>query len=158
MLSVLLRYTDSDYPFGIFKLFLLCLLFSCYLSLSQCCRVCIGVWGSNYCWTQMIILINYIMERTSLALSVPNESHSTNVSWAHNLISKFLLYFNEMLMSTLWSTNMLNSIFIMLAHWNSTLRVDMSHHSVRLSWLRSISLCCYYFMVRDYLRSNKYQF
>jgi hypothetical protein len=24
MLSVLLRYTDSDYPFGIFKLFLKC--------------------------------------------------------------------------------------------------------------------------------------
>ena len=45
--------------------------------------------------------------------------------------------FNEMMMSSLYYTNILNWIFIVLVHWNSSTRVDMSLHSDTLSWLRA---------------------
>jgi len=46
--------------------------------------------------------------------------------------------FNEkMMMSTLYSKNMLNWIFIVLAHWNNSLQVDMSLHSDTLSWFQA---------------------
>ena len=49
------------------------------------------------------------------------------------------LIFNEMMMmmSALYSTNTLSWIFIMLAHWNNSSRVDMSLHSDTLFWLRT---------------------
>jgi hypothetical protein len=43
MLSVLLRYTDSDYPFGIFKLFFHAQLISKFV------KITLLVWGSNLC-------------------------------------------------------------------------------------------------------------
>ena len=42
-----------------------------------------------------------------------------------------------MMMSTLYKTNMLSWIIIVLAHWNNSLRVDMSLHSDTLSWFRA---------------------
>jgi len=40
------------------------------------------------------------------------------------------LIFNEMMMkSTLYWTNTLSWIFIVLAHWNNSLRIDMLPHS-----------------------------
>jgi hypothetical protein len=48
------------------------------------------------------------------------------------------LIFNEMMMrSGLSNTNTLSSIFIVLAHQNNSLRVDMSPHSDTLSWFRA---------------------
>ena len=39
------------------------------------------------------------------------------------------LIFNEMMMrSALYETNMLSWIFIVLAHWNNSPRIDMSFH------------------------------
>jgi hypothetical protein len=37
-----------------------------------------------------------------------------------------------MMMSALFETNMLSWIFIVLAHWNNSLQVDMSLHSETL--------------------------
>ena len=49
------------------------------------------------------------------------------------------LIFNEMMimMSTLYKTNMLSWIFLVLTHWNNSPRVDMSLHSDTLSWFRA---------------------
>jgi len=48
------------------------------------------------------------------------------------------LIFNEMIMmSALYKTNTLNWIFIVLAHWNNTPRVDMSLHSGTFPCLRA---------------------
>ena len=44
--------------------------------------------------------------------------------------------FDEM-MSTLYYTNTLSWIFIVLAHWNNSLCVDMSFHSDKLPWFRT---------------------
>jgi len=45
----------------------------------------------------------------------------------------YKLHFNEM-MSILYYTNTLSWIFIELAHWNNSPRVDMSLHLDILSW------------------------
>jgi hypothetical protein len=46
--------------------------------------------------------------------------------------------FDEMIMmSALYWINLLSWIFIVLAHWNSSLRVDISLHSDTLSWSRA---------------------
>jgi hypothetical protein len=46
--------------------------------------------------------------------------------------------FNEMMMSSaLYKTNTLSWIFIGLAHWNNSLRVDMSLHLDTLFWFRA---------------------
>ena len=48
------------------------------------------------------------------------------------------LIINEMMMkSALYQTNMLSLIFIVLAHWNNSLRADMSLHSDTLFWFRA---------------------
>jgi hypothetical protein len=48
------------------------------------------------------------------------------------------LIFNEMMMmSTLYKTNTLSWICIVLAHWNNSLWVDMSLHSDTLFWFRA---------------------
>jgi hypothetical protein len=41
-----------------------------------------------------------------------------------------------MMESALYKTNMLNWIFMVLAHWKNTPRIDMSTHSDILSWFR----------------------
>ena len=51
-------------------------------------------------------------------------------------------------------TNMLKWIFIVLAHWNKSLRVDMSFHSNTLPWLRE-NQSLFLLLKR---RSSKYQF
>ena len=43
------------------------------------------------------------------------------------------LHFNEM-MSALYETNTFSWIFIVLAHWNNSPRLDMSLNSNTLSW------------------------
>ena len=56
----------------------------------------------------------------------------------HNGKNKF--DFDEMMimtMSALYLTNMLSWIFIMLAHWNNSLQVDMLLHSDILFWFRA---------------------
>ena len=50
------------------------------------------------------------------------------ISWWVQII------FNEMVMSILYWTNMLNWVFIVLAHWNNRPLVDMSFYSDTLSW------------------------
>ena len=48
------------------------------------------------------------------------------------------LIFNEMMMTpALYQINMLSWIFIVLAHWNNSPRVDMSLHSDTLFWFRA---------------------
>ena len=48
------------------------------------------------------------------------------------------LIFNKMMkMSTLFYTNALSWIFIVLAHWNNCPRVDISLHSNTLFWFRA---------------------
>jgi len=48
------------------------------------------------------------------------------------------LIFNEMMMrSALYYSNTLSWIFIVLAHWNNSLRIDMSRLSNTLSWFRA---------------------
>ena len=49
-----------------------------------------------------------------------------------------MLIFNEMMMrSALLKMNTLSSIFIVLAHWNNSSRIDMSLHSDTLFWFRA---------------------
>ena len=48
------------------------------------------------------------------------------------------LIFNDMMMrSVLFYTNMLSWIFIVLAHWNNSQRIDMLPHLDTLSWFRA---------------------
>ena len=48
------------------------------------------------------------------------------------------LIINEMIMrSALYYTNTLSWIFIVLAHWNNSPRIDMSPYLDKLSWFRS---------------------
>jgi hypothetical protein len=48
------------------------------------------------------------------------------------------LIFKEMMTrSALYKTNTLSWIFIVLAHWNNSLRIDKSPHSNTLSWFRA---------------------
>jgi hypothetical protein len=50
------------------------------------------------------------------------------ISWREQITFRF---FDEMMMmSALYYTNTLRWIFIVLAHWNNSLRVDMSLHSI----------------------------
>ena len=46
----------------------------------------------------------------------------------------------------------------MLAHWNTSSRIEMSPHSDTLSWFRANQRCSFSLVLRAYLRSNKYQF
>ena len=77
-----------------------------------------------------------------------------NACWAIFQLyhGKNKLIFHEMMM---WSyANMLSCIFIVIAHWNSSPRKDMSPHSDTFFWFRAnFSL-----MLLAYRRSNKYQF
>ena len=50
---------------------------------------------------------------------------------------KNMIIFNEMMMSALFLTNTLSWIFIVLAHWNNNLRLDMLLHSDTLFWFRA---------------------
>jgi hypothetical protein len=73
------------------------------------------------------------------------QSHCEWVSNAKSAIFKLhvhhgenKLIFNEMMMISAWYyTNILSWIFIVLAHWNNSPRIDMSLHSDTLSWFRS---------------------
>jgi hypothetical protein len=47
------------------------------------------------------------------------------------------LIFNEMMKSALFYTNTLSWIFIVLAYWNNSPRVDMSPYSDTLFWFRA---------------------
>ena len=68
------------------------------------------------------------------------------------------LIFNEMMMrSALFQTNTLSCIFIVLAHWNNTPRIDMSPHLDTIAF-EPTSRCSFFLMLRVYWRSNKYQF
>jgi hypothetical protein len=61
------------------------------------------------------------------------------------------LVFNEMMMrSTLFKTNTLSWIFIVLAQWNNSQRVDMSFHSDTIHYSDSepTSLCSFFLMLR----------
>ena len=52
-------------------------------------------------------------------------------------IRRISLHFNEIMMrSTLFKTNTLSWIFILLAHWNNSPCIDMSLHSGTLFWFR----------------------
>ena len=74
-------------------------------------------------------------------LYLPYPRYAT-VSWQVQVI------FDEMMMKpTLYLTNTLSWIFIVLAYWNNSPRVDMSPHSDTLSWFRA-----------NQWRSHKYQF
>jgi len=50
------------------------------------------------------------------------------------------LYFEEMMISTLYYTNTLNWICIVPVHWNNSPRVDMSFHSDTLSRFFALTL------------------
>jgi hypothetical protein len=100
--------------------------------------------------------VSYIMERTSYILSVyhgENKLHFVRyiiartsyilsaISWREQVTfcqpyhGENKLHFDEM-MSTLYSTNSLSWIVIVLAHWHSRQRIDMSFHS-DISWFRA---------------------
>ena len=68
--------------------------------------------------------------------------------------------FNEMMMrSALFLTNTLSWIFIVLAHWNNSTRVDMSLHSDTVSWFRANRSLLFFLNAACLAeRSNKYQF
>jgi hypothetical protein len=54
---------------------------------------------------------------------------------------EYELHFDEkLMMSTLYSTNKLGWIFIVLVYWNNSPRVDMSLHSDTISWFRHKSV------------------
>ena len=58
------------------------------------------------------------------------------------------LIFNEMMMrSSLFYTYTLSWIFIVLAHWNNSLRVDMSLHSDTLFWIQANQ--SFFFLLND---------
>ena len=48
-----------------------------------------------------------------------------------------LIFIEMMMRSALFLTNTLNMIFILLAHWNNSPRVDMSFHTYTLFWFRA---------------------
>ena len=59
------------------------------------------------------------------------------------------LIFNEKIRrSAYYKTNTLSWIFIVLAHWNNSLWVDMAHHSDTLSWFRANESCFFFWMLR----------
>jgi len=45
-------------------------------------------------------------------------------------------HFDEIMMSTLYLTNMLSWIFIVLAHWNNSLQVNRNVTPLTLYWLQ----------------------
>jgi hypothetical protein len=65
------------------------------------------------------------------------------------------LIFNEMMMnSALYKSNTLIWIFIVLAHWHNSPRIDMSPHSDTLSWFRAVESCYFSLVLRAWRRSN----
>ena len=58
----------------------------------------------------------------------------------------------------LWLVNMLNWIFVVLAHWNNSLLVDMSLHSTHYLDSEPDSLCSYSSMLCTLGRRSKNQF
>ena len=114
VLSVLLRYTDSDYPFGIFKLFL------------------DGRWQNVCC-----LLSNEWLLCNAIS-AIFRLYHGENK-----------LIFNEMMIrSTLYWTNTVCWIFIVLAHWNNSPRIDMLHHRTYYRDSEPISLCSFSLVLR----------
>jgi hypothetical protein len=80
----------------------------------------------------------------SYSFTGPNV-HSTSIYLEKHCNSEiFQLYhgenmfiFNEMMRSVLYNTNKLSWIFIVLAHWNNRLRIDMSPHSDTIAWFQA---------------------
>ena len=70
------------------------------------------------------------------------------------------LIINEMMMrSALFWTNTLNWIFIVLAHWNNSPRVEMSLHSDTLFWFRANqSLLIVFRLLTYFVRLYNYEF
>jgi hypothetical protein len=68
------------------------------------------------------------------------------------------LIFNEMMMrSALYQINTLSCIFIVLAHWNNSPRIEMLPHSDTLSWFwLNQTLYSYSLLLHVYQRNRKY--
>ena len=68
------------------------------------------------------------------------------------------LYFDEMMTSAMYQSIRLHWIFIVLAHGNNSVWVDMSLHSTHYRYFEQISLCSHSLMLCVQQRSSKYQF
>jgi hypothetical protein len=65
------------------------------------------------------------------------------------------LIFNEMMMnSALYKSNTLIWIFIVLAHWHNSPRIDMSPHSDTLSWFRAVESGYFSLVLREATNNN----
>jgi hypothetical protein len=74
VLSVLLRFTDSDYPFGIFKLFLHYIFIDGLVSFwSTSVLLCFYLFNSNFVILCYFMYMNYVCN-TVLNVYVPNWS------------------------------------------------------------------------------------
>ena len=95
------------------------------------CRIVINTMGYNFYISsvyQFIFTCNTVSER----LLMPNEQCSAISWWEH------IIFHEIMMMSALYQTNVISWIFIVLAHWNYSLLVDMSLHSDTLSRFQTI--------------------
>jgi hypothetical protein len=70
-----------------------------------------------------------------------------------------MLIFHEMMMRfTLYLSDTLSWIFIVIAHWNNSLRIDMSHISDILSWFRANHNQSLLFLLNAACLVARYQF
>ena len=99
-----------------------------------------------YTYLYMYQLLKYVMQKSMIVLLQSDYRYQFSLLWESNccLMSdqqfsaiswQELVTFDEMIvMSTLYYTNTLSLIFIVLAHWNNNLWTDMLLHSDTLSW------------------------
>jgi hypothetical protein len=60
--------------------------------------------------------------------------HLFNFQWIYNNLTD---WYEIMMRSALYKTNMLSWVFIVLAHWNNSPQIDISPYSYTLSWFRA---------------------
>ena len=95
-----------------------------------------GKWKRMCWWFEVFFFINH-------QYHVYCKLNLSSVEWVSDCFltptqQLFSLIVNEMMMrSALYLTNTLSWIFIVLAHWNNSPQIDMSHHSDTLSWFRA---------------------
>ena len=114
--------------------------------------------ATSVCTNQLIVILKKRIHRFLVSFVYPREFCLIASEWllfnGNSVIFQLYhgenrLIFNEMMMKSAWyKTNTLGLIFIVLAHWNNSPRVDMSPTRTHYSASDPTSLCFFPLMLR----------
>ena len=103
----------------------------------------------------------YILLECSLTSCEQYFTHIKHGGWVSNCcLAPIQLYHgeNKLMFNEMKMTNTPSWLFIVLAHWNNSPRVDMSPHSDTFSWFRANQSLLFLLNAASLVESNKYLF